>query len=99
MYFLLEKARFLRIIFDLIRDDEEDLESMEEVKRLDLNIRKKTLTAFTYIGFSFQGELGYDSILQLGKDYTYITRKHYDEILSFIKMKFNKRFTMDFEYG
>lgn len=88
-----------RIIFDLIRDDEEELNSVDEVKELDLNIRKNALNAFSHIGFEFQGELGYSSELSLGKKFTYITNRHYDEILSFIKMKFNKQFTMGFVYG
>jgi len=88
-----------RIIFDLIRDDEEELNSVDEVKELDLNIRKNALNAFSHIGFEFQGELGFSSELSLGKKFTYITSRHYDEILSFIKMKFNKQFTMGFIYG
>ncbi len=88
-----------RIIFDLIRDDEEDLTSVDRVKNLDLNIRKKALNAFSHIGFEFEGELGYSSKLSLGKKFTYITDRHYDEILSYIKMTFNKQFTTDFVYG
>jgi len=88
-----------RIIFDLIRDDEEELDSVDEVKELNLNIRKNALNAFSHIGFEFEGELGYSSKLSLGKKFTYITDRHYDEILSYIKMKFNKQFTTDFVYG
>ena len=88
-----------RIIFDLIRDDEEDITSVDRVKKLDLSIRKKALKAFSRVGFEFQGELGYSSELSLGKKFTYITSGHYDDILSFIKMKFNKQFTMGFVYG
>ena len=88
-----------RIIFDLIRDDEEDLTSVDRVKNLDLNIRKKALNAFSHIGFEFEGELGYSSKLSLGKKFKYINDRHYDEILSYIKMTFNKQFTTDFFYG
>ena len=83
----------------MIRDDEEVLSSVAVFKRLDLNIRKKALTAFSGVGFEFQGELGYSSELSLGKKFTYITDRHYDEILSLLKLKLNKQFTMDFVYG
>ena len=85
-----------RIIYDLIRDDEEVIHSIEG---LDLNIRKKALNAFSHIGFEFHGGLGFSSDLNLGKKYRYITHKHYDEILSFLKIKFKKQFEMEFTYG
>ncbi|KKM18833.1 hypothetical protein LCGC14_1661700 [marine sediment metagenome] len=88
-----------RIIFDLIRDDEEVLESIDEIKDLDLNIRKRVLKAFSHIGFELEGGLGFSAEMSLGKNYRYITQKHYDEILSFLKMKFNKQFKMGFAYG
>ena len=88
-----------RIIFDLIRDDEEVLDSIDEVKDLDLNIRKKALNAFSHIGFEFQGGLGFNSKLSLGKDYTYITQKHYKEIVSFLEVEFGIQFETEFDYG
>jgi len=85
-----------RIIYDLIRDDEEVIYSIEG---LDLNIRKKALNAFSHVGFEFNGGLGSTSKLSLGKDFSYITRKHYEEILSFLKIQFKRQFEMDFVYG
>lgn len=88
-----------RIIFDLIRDDEEVLESIDKVKDLDLNIRKNVLIAFSHIGFELEGGLGFSAEISLGKNYRYITQRHYNEILTFLKVKFNKQFTMGFAYG
>ena len=87
-----------RVIYNLLRDDE-DMVGFHEVENLDLNSRKRALNAFSHIGFEFHGELGFSSQLNLGKNFTYITRKHYDEILSFLKKKFNKQFIMGFSYG
>ena len=88
-----------RIIYDLIRDDEEVLESTDKVKDLDLNIRKKALNAFSHIGFEFNGGLGFNSELSLGKKFRYITQKHYNEILLFLKIQFKRQFNMEFIYG
>ncbi len=73
-----------RVISNLLRDDEEVV-NFDEVKDLDLNIRKRALNAFSYIGFAIHGGLGFSTQLNLGKDFTYITRRHYDEIISFFK--------------